>query len=91
MDKKNQSKPTTTAPVQLGEFSGAEREFGRDRHVEEIFGIKRGTLRNLWSDGKVKSVLLRVRGAKSGVRLWHMNSIRDFIEAEAARSNLGAN
>jgi hypothetical protein len=32
----------------------------------------------------VKSCLLRVAGQKSGVRLWHFESIRTFIHAQMA-------
>lgn len=54
-------------------------EFGRCADVERIFGLRRGTLYNLLRDGKIRGVLLRVRGRRSGVRLFDMNSIRNFI------------
>lgn len=57
-------------------------EFGRWRDVQRLFGIKRGTLYNLLAEGKVKSVSLRVRGQKAGVRLIHLDSVRDYIHKQ---------
>ncbi len=69
----------TVEPVQPGKFTSAQLEFGRIADVTRVFGIKRGTLYNLLRDGKVRGVLLRVRGQKSGVRLISMDSVRDHI------------
>jgi len=49
-----------------------------------LFGIKRGTAYNLLADGKIRGVLLRVRGAKSGVRLFDVESVRAFIQQAVA-------
>jgi hypothetical protein len=76
---KNQS---TTEPIKPGDTSTVTAEFGRQADVQRLYGIKRGTLYNLWADGKVKSVLLRVRGKKSGVRLFHLESIRQLLCSE---------
>ena len=78
---KNATK-TTIEPVQPGNFTGIQPEFGRVADVTRQFGIKRGTLYNLHRDGKVRGVLLRVRGQKSGVRLFDMGSVRDFIHSQ---------
>jgi len=72
-----------TEPVQPGNFTGAVPEFGRIADVTRHFGIKRGTLYNLLKDGKVRGVLLRVRGQKSGVRLIEMASVRAYILSQA--------
>jgi hypothetical protein len=80
-------KKSTTDPVEPGKFSNEHPEFGRQRDVEKIFGIKRGTLYNLLRDGKVRGVLLRVRGQKSGVRLFEMASIRAYITSEFQLQN----
>ena len=72
----------TTAPVQPGDFQKSDAEFGRTADVQRQYGLKRGSLYNLLLDGKVRGVLLRVRGKKSGVRLWDMGSIREFIRGE---------
>lgn len=69
----------TTDPVRPGNFTDSLPEFGRTADVTRLFGLKRGSLYNLANDGKIRGCLLRVRGSKSGVRLWHMPSVRDFI------------
>lgn len=69
----------TTAPVGGGDTNGAAPEFGRWRDVERLYGIKRGTLYTLLMDSKVKGCLLRVRGQKSGVRLFDLASVRQYI------------
>ena len=81
---------TTTAPVQPGDFANGTREFGRDRDVLATYSLKRGTLRNLYAQGKIQGVLLRVCGSKSGVRLWDMASIRRLIRSEMDNSQGGA-
>ena len=73
---------TTTAPVREGDFTGATPEFGRVADVTRQFGIKRGTAYNLLGDGKIKGVLLRVRGKKSGVRLFDLDSVRGYIHSQ---------
>ena len=77
----------TTAPVESGNFTGATPEFGRCADVTRIFGIRRGTGYNLLRDGKIKGVLLRIRGKKSGVRLFDMDSVRQFIRSEMQTAN----
>lgn len=73
---------TTIAPVEPGNFAGTTPEFGRLADVQRQYGLKRGTAYNLLLDGKIKGVLLRVRGKKSGVRLIDMASVRDFIRTQ---------
>jgi len=78
----------TTTPVEPGTTAGGMAEFGRWQDVQRAFGIKRGSLYNLLRDGRIKGVLLRVCGQKSGLRLIHMQSVRDYILSqmdEAAR------
>lgn len=75
---------TTIAPVQAGDFSNATKEFGRDKDALAQYSIRRGTLYNLFAQGKIRGVLLRVCGQKSGVRLWDMASIRDYIQSQMA-------
>ena len=82
MKKQNDASKTTTAPVVPGDFTDASKEFGRDRDALSVYSLKRGTLRNLYAQGKIRGVLLRVCGSKSGVRLWDMASIRDYIRSQ---------
>jgi hypothetical protein len=85
---KNQRKDfgsITTAPVMPDNFHDAAKEFGRTKDVERIFSIKRGTLYNAAKLGLVRGVLLRLRGKKSGVKLWDMESIARWIQGEMAK------
>lgn len=81
----DQNRAVTANPVQPGNFTGVLPEFGRVADVTRHFGIKRGTLYNLLADRKIRGVLLRVRGQKSGVRLIEMVSVRDYIMSEMER------
>jgi hypothetical protein len=73
---------TTTAPVRAGSFSGAKKEFGRTKDVEHVFSIKRGSLYNAEKLGLVRGVKLRLRGQKSGIKLWDMRSVEAWVRAE---------
>lgn len=74
---KTESKKITT-PVRPAEQIGAP-EFGRTNDLKLLYGLRRGTVYNLAADGKIRGVVLRVRGTKSGVRLWDLQSVRTFI------------
>ena len=80
---------TTLAPVRAGDITGATPEFGRCLDCNRLFGLRRGTLYNLLKAGKIRGVLLRVKGRKSGVRLFDMASVREFIHAEMDRARDG--
>lgn len=89
MPKKNcpgQPGATATEPVKPADDGALRPEFARTPQVDRLFGIKRGTLYNMHADGLVTGVVLRVRGAKSGVRLWNVDSIRQAILKSSARS-----
>jgi hypothetical protein len=73
---------TTLSPVQPGNFAGVVPEFGRCADVQRIYGLRRGTLYNLLKAGKIRGCLLRVCGQKSGVRLFDLASIREFIRSQ---------
>jgi hypothetical protein len=83
------SKPVTTSPVEPGDFTNTNSEFGRVADVTRLFGLRRGTLYALLRCGKVRGVLLRVQGGKSGVRLFDIASVREFIRAEMDRAEEG--
>lgn len=82
MKQLKQTTRLTTAPVQPANFNQFPPEFGRVADLTRQFGIKRGTAYNLLVDGKIKGVLLRVRGKKSGVRLFDLASVRNFIRSQ---------
>ncbi len=75
----------TTESIQVGNTTGILPEFGRAADVQRLFGLKRGTLYNMLNDGKVRSVLQRVRGQKSGVRLFYLAGIREMLMSEMKR------
>lgn len=64
-------------------------QYGRTNDVLRLYGLRRGTLYRLHRQGKVKSCLLRVVGQKSGVRLWHLESIRSLINEQMAAQSSG--
>ena len=76
---------TTIAPVTSGDFRDTAKEFGRTKDVERVFSVKRGTLYNAEKLGLVRGVLLRLRGHKSGVKLWDMQSIQRWIRGEMTK------
>src|SRR5208283_703347 len=77
MKKRNRT-DKTTKPVEPGNFTGVLPEFGRAADLQKHFGIRRGTAYNLLAAGKIRGVLLRVKGRKSGCRLFDMGSVRDL-------------
>lgn len=72
-------KSKTTEPVQPGWTAQIAPEFLRTNDVRKLYGIPRGSLYGLAKLGKIKGCLLRVRGSKSGLRLWSADSIRSYI------------
>jgi len=68
-----------TRPPQPGDTKTLTPEFARVDAIQQMFGLKRGTLYNLIRDGKVNSVLKKVTGRKSGIRLIEVASVRQYI------------
>jgi hypothetical protein len=73
---------TTTPPVQTGNLTGTLPEFGRATDLHKMFGLRRGTIYNLLAAGKIRGCLLRIKGKKSGVRVFDIQSVRDFIRSQ---------
>jgi hypothetical protein len=67
------------------------REFLRTEGVFQVFGIKRGTLYNLHKAGEIQGKVLRVRGKLTGVRIWDVQSIRDYIARQSDSSDAWKN
>ena len=61
-----------------------EIEYGRFHDLERRFGIKRSTAYELIWLGKIKSVCVRKKGARSGIRLIDMQSVRDFLKSQSS-------
>ena len=72
----------TTQPIAA--IGGLEPEFLRTAEVRTVFGLARGTLYNLAAAGKIRGVLLRATGKKSGIRIWSVESIRAYIRSQMA-------
>jgi hypothetical protein len=70
----------TSAPIGPGEI-GSAAEFGRVRDVEKIFALKRGKLYQLIGTGQIKSAVILQKGAKRGLRLIHLDSVRQLLAA----------
>ena len=56
--------------------------------MQRLYGLKRGFCYQLINSGKIKSVCLRKPGAKTGCRLIHLQSVREFLlkQLDAASS-----
>jgi len=54
-------------------------EYGRFDDLQRRFGIRRSTAYELIGAGKIKSVAVRKKGARSGIRLIDFNSVREFL------------
>jgi hypothetical protein len=48
----------------------------------ELFGIRRSTGYHLAEEGVIKSVSLKQPGEKRGVRLFHVPTIRSFLNSQ---------
>ena len=71
----------TTARVPAVDRSNGLPEWGRWQDVQRLFGIKRGTLYNLMSEGKVKAVSMRRKGNKHGCRLFYLPGISEYLHS----------
>lgn len=70
---------TTTAPVEPGVVGSVE--FCRIGDARKLFGLGRTYCYLLIQQGKIRSVCLRKRGAKTGVRLLDADSVRAYLRA----------
>jgi len=77
-----------TAPVEV-DSTGAKPEWGRWQEVQRLFGIGRGTAYNLLADGKIRGCVLRSRGSKSGMRLFDLDSVREYIHSQMENGETG--
>ena len=78
----------TTEPIKAITTSQTMPEFGRVRDVEKLFGVKRGILYRWIGENKVKSVCIREEGNAQGVRLIHLQSVRDYINSQMKKNHI---
>ena len=64
---------------------GQEPEWAREKEITARFGLTHMILYNLRKRGLIRSLSLRGDGAKYGARLFHVGSIRDYLEKQEAR------
>lgn len=76
MTLKNKEKPGGDVPTTMPEFA-------RAGGIQQLFGIKRGSLYNLVAAGKIRSSLVMGRGRKSGMRLFDVESVRAYIQSQS--------
>jgi len=74
-------KEFTAEPPRAADVSQLQPEFCRVPDVQRVFGLRRGTLYRLIGEGKIRSVSLRERGHRTGVRLIAVASVRDFLNS----------
>lgn len=61
------------------ESNVTEVEFGRFGDLTQRFGIRRSTAYKLIAAGKIRSAVVRKKGARNGIRLIDFGSVRDFL------------
>ncbi len=54
-------------------------EYGRFADLERCFGIKRSAAYELIGRGKIKSAVIKKKGARSGIRVINLASVREFL------------
>jgi hypothetical protein len=83
----------TTVPAQAGDTSKMQVEFCRVNDAQRIWGLKRGLVYRKIKDRTIRSLNLRERGRKFGVRLLLVESIRSWLmselEAQEAHATVG--
>jgi hypothetical protein len=62
-----------------------EPEWAREAYVAARFGLSHMILFRLRKRAEIRSVSLRSDGAKYGARLFHIGSIRDYLERQEAK------
>jgi hypothetical protein len=63
------------------------KEWGTAEQIFVRFGITRGTLYKLANANRIKSTVFKTKeNAKKGVRLFSIQSIREFLEANVISS-----
>jgi hypothetical protein len=73
-------KELTAAPIEPGKIT--QPEFCRPADCRHLFGLSRTFTYTLIQSGKIKSVCLRKPGARTGIRLLHVASIREWLTSQ---------
>ena len=67
--------------------SGNDAEFCDSPTAFARFGLKRATLYHLLELGKIRSASLRSGDQSKGKRLWHVESVRQYLYGQMEGSN----
>jgi len=65
------------------QFDTQPIEFGRFDDLQRRFGIRRSKAYELIEAGQIKSVCVKKKGARSGIRLIDFASVREFLRGQA--------
>jgi hypothetical protein len=76
----HRAKQFTSAPVEPGVVGSPE--FCRPSDVRHLFGIGRSYCYELIQSGAIRSTCLRKAGARTGVRLIDVASVRDYLRGQ---------
>jgi hypothetical protein len=82
MSRAQQKRSHTTEPLTCPPEptrGSVDPEWSKVRYITQQFGIGRTTSFSLIADGTFKSVLLRRRNRKSGIRLVYIPSVREHL------------
>ena len=60
-------------------------EYGRFDDLQRRFGIRRSTAYELIAAKKIKSVAVKKKCSRSGIRLIDFNSVREFLRVNEAQ------
>lgn len=61
--------------------------FQRSAYFAKTYGIKRGKMYALWSNGHIKGITLKAPGSLHGVRLWFVPSVEIYLARLLAEQN----
>jgi hypothetical protein len=61
---------------------GPETEYTDYHGANHLFGLRRGLLYHLWEIGAIKSISLKDEGETRGKRLFHVPSIRQYLNSK---------
>jgi len=68
--------------VRMDTQTDTQIEFGRFDDLQRRFGIRRSKAYELIQRGQIKSVSVKKKGARSGVRLIDFASVREFLRGQ---------
>jgi hypothetical protein len=74
----------------LNEKPLLEPEWGDGKYIHTGFGLTPSCLHSLRKKGRIRSMSTKGPGEKYGKRLYHVGSVRAYLEAQEALEHAGA-